>query len=45
METSGYASGTVSATPSGPTQIESNGAGIQQVGFGAMVAGLIALVI
>merc|ERR1711977_400675 len=43
METSGYASGTVSATPSGPTQIESNGAGIQQVGFGAMVAGLIAL--
>merc|ERR1711964_306110 len=45
METSGYASGTVSATPSGPTQIESNGAGIQQVGFGAMVAGLIVLVI
>lgn len=45
IETSGYASGTISATPSGPTQIESNGAGVRQVGLGAMVAGLIAMVI
>ncbi|KAK0123968.1 hypothetical protein ONS95_008956 [Cadophora gregata] len=45
IETSGYASGTASATPSGPTHVEANGASMQQFGFGAMAAGLVALVI
>ncbi|KAL2062585.1 hypothetical protein VTL71DRAFT_5657 [Oculimacula yallundae] len=42
--TSGYASSSAVATPTGPIQV-ANGAGVRSVGLGAMVAGLFAMVL
>ncbi|CZS89447.1 hypothetical protein WAI453_002658 [Rhynchosporium graminicola] len=44
IETSGFASPSAGPSPTGPVQV-GNGAGVRSVGLGAMVAGLIAMVL